>query len=543
MRRALVSATVVALLLAASGSPARATAASWQLEQPPPPPPPAGINGVDRPLGLGQVGDIKFWAPNRGLLTTGGNPPAIPKGLWAYDGVGWHLLSTVCGSGIGRIAWAGPDEFWTVSDPAPTSQQARLIGVTLCHFVNGVVVASYATPTGATDPYTEMSAAACNGPSDCWFGGSSASAPLTGAFHLHWDGSNLTDALAPQDRQIYSLAALQGQFFESTFVTAGGDQPVPPENPPVLLHRIVAGLPPSDEFVNEPFTPASQPNFPSYLTLATDGTELWAVGGQSSDFQRPPLAARFVGGNFEELGVDTTQFKAPDAFLGVAPEPGGGDAWITVGQPFNDSQPLPAARVARIADDGTTREMDAVPAPGSGQTNHGSAAGPIACPAPSDCWLVTKEGWLYHYTDGSVHQPDTDPAFSAVIDARPPDAGTITIAPDSSPLDDSLANQPPPVQVTPPPPPKTKAAKPPKPIHTVTNMHERLHGTTLELSFTLNVRAKVSLSGLRGGRTVARAASAVLARGRHVLRLRLNIHRWPMKLKFTVTPTPTPKKR
>jgi hypothetical protein len=131
-----------------------------------------------------------------------------------------------------------------------------------------------------------------------------------------------------------------------------------------------------------------------------------------------------------------------------------------------------------------------------------------------------------------------------VIDARPPDAGTVTIAPDSSPLDDSLANQPPPVVVTPPPPaPRRSVTKPPKPIQAVTHLHERLHGTTLELSFTLMVRARVALSGLRGGRTVAHTSPAVLAPGRHLLRLRLNVHRWPNKLKFTVTPTATPKRR
>ncbi len=69
--------------------PARAAyaGATWRLEQPTPPPAPAGVPGSSTPIGLGRVGDIEFWAPNRGLLITAGNPPTIPPGVWAYNGV------------------------------------------------------------------------------------------------------------------------------------------------------------------------------------------------------------------------------------------------------------------------------------------------------------------------------------------------------------------------------------------------------------------------------------------------------------------------
>jgi len=385
MRRGLMTAALAALLTVAAALPAAASGAGWQLEQPSPPPAPPGVTSVDRPLGLGTIGDIEFWSPNRGLLITGGNPPAIPAGLWAYDGVVWHLLSTVCGSANGRIAWAGPDEFWTISDPAPNSEQAGTgFADTLCHFVNGAVVASYASPTGASDPYVTMLAAACNGPSDCWFAGRAAQAPLTGTFHLHWDGTTLTDVLGPQDREVVGLAALQGQFFESVAVNDNGatqvDNPVPPESTPVLLHRIVEGLTPDQEFADEPFTPAQDATVPSYLTLGTDGSDLWAVGGPTNVGARPPLAARYVNGTFEELPIDATKFSSTDAFLGVAPEPGAGDAWVTVGNKQRDPQLTPPASVARIAANGTI-ELDTVPATGSGQVDHGSAAGPIACPA------------------------------------------------------------------------------------------------------------------------------------------------------------------
>ena len=59
------------------------------LEQPLPPNFPTG-EIASTPIGLGRIGDIEFWAPNRGLLITAGNPPTIPAGIWAYNGVGWH---------------------------------------------------------------------------------------------------------------------------------------------------------------------------------------------------------------------------------------------------------------------------------------------------------------------------------------------------------------------------------------------------------------------------------------------------------------------
>jgi hypothetical protein len=531
VRRVAFAVVLLSLAATVSASPARA-ATGWQLEQPSPPPAPPGVTTVNRPLGLGKIGDIEFWSPNRGLLITGGNPPAVPAGVWSYNGAAWHLLSTVCGSGNGRIAWAGPDEFWTISDPAPNSEGAGQIATTLCHFQNGAVVASYATPTGSNDPYQTMTAAACNGPTDCWFAGKDAAPPLTGAFHLHWDGTTLSDVLGPQAHQVDGLAALNGQFFESALVSAG-DQPQPPENPPVLLHRIVEGVTPDQEFADEPFTPNSNASVPSFLTLGTDGSELWAAGGATSTSSaRPPFAARYVNGVFEQLTVDTTVFSAPNAFLGIAPEPGGSDAWVTVGQNQNDGLPLPAAEVARIAADGSTLEVDTLPAPGGATANKGSAAGPIVCPATGDCWMATKEGWLFHYSNGTSYSVDTDPNFFGVIDQRPPDAGTATFYPDSSPLDNSLANQVT-VTVTPPttpiPPRQTTRAL-------VTQEHERLRGTTLMLSFKLTVRARVSLIGLRHGHRVASTGTHVLAPGRHTLSLPLDRNRWPTKLKLNVLP-------
>ena len=119
--------------------------ASWRLEQPKPPPPPVGVAPSEVPIGLGPVGDIQFWGPNRGLLITAGNPKSIPPGIWVYNGVGWHELANVCGATDGRIAWAGPDDFWTISDGRPgqaivENKVPPTTDNTLCHFVDGHVV-------------------------------------------------------------------------------------------------------------------------------------------------------------------------------------------------------------------------------------------------------------------------------------------------------------------------------------------------------------------------------------------------------------------
>src|SRR5262245_37386160 len=130
-----LTAALAALALAACClAPAPAAAEGWHSEQP-------LSAGATVPTALGPIYDIEFWAPNRGLLITKG-------GLWAYDGTGWHQLSTVCGGTEGRIAWAGPLDFWTISDqPLGQSQQiGSRVGprISLCHFVDGRVVASYA---------------------------------------------------------------------------------------------------------------------------------------------------------------------------------------------------------------------------------------------------------------------------------------------------------------------------------------------------------------------------------------------------------------
>ena len=79
-----------------------------------------------------------------------------------------------------------------------------------------------------------MDAAACDGPDDCWFAGIGSQDPSgqrIGAFHLHWDGTNLTSSYQPQGRGVSGLAFFDGTFYESTFV---GVQPGDTTDPVTL---------------------------------------------------------------------------------------------------------------------------------------------------------------------------------------------------------------------------------------------------------------------------------------------------------------------
>ena len=171
--------------------------ASWRLEQPAPP------AGAAFKVPLGTPNDMEFYAPNEGLLSVEGNA-TIPAGLFFWNGRNWHQLSTVCGGAgeASRIAWAGPDEFWVITEPSEPRAGA---GLGLCHFKDGVVVGSYSTAYQSPEPFRAMDAAACDGPDDCWFAGIGSEDPSgqhVGAYHLHWNGTSLIELLpAPGPRR------------------------------------------------------------------------------------------------------------------------------------------------------------------------------------------------------------------------------------------------------------------------------------------------------------------------------------------------------
>jgi hypothetical protein len=527
--------SVVAALAVAT--PALAADPIWRLEQPAPP------AGAPFKVPLGAPGDLKFWAPNRGLLTVEGNA-TIRRGIYSYDGSGWRQLATVCGGpgDTARIAWAGPREFWVVSQP---SQPRAGSGLALCRFKDGQVAGSWSTAIEAPDPFRQMLSAHCVSANDCWFGGVGAQDPLgerVGAFHLHWDGSDLESLYGPQGRAVSDIEAHAGKLYESTLAGRSPEQRgdaadlAEPEPVARLIHTVAGGA-----FANDPFEPAPLPDVPAdgseLLALDSDGTNLWAVGGGAASgpaadvpanvVARPPLAARLVGDSFEELSLIGSTFGATDRFGDVAAIPSTTAAFATV-VPFADRRSVNSkATVARIEADGTTTTMR-LPAAGAGR---GSAAR-IACTSATDCWMATWAGWLFHYSDGSSTLPqDSDPAFQTTIDFRPNEAAE-QFVPDRPPVDDSQLFAPPPLELNP------NAEQPAGRLRRLPpllrKVRSKLNGLRLVVTFTVTRRARVQLIAKRGRRTVAKTPRRVFKPGPRRLTLQLHRDRYPTRLAFDV---------
>jgi hypothetical protein len=580
------------MVMAQSGLAYAEGGAEWRYAPALAPSPPAGVAPAVYPVPLGTVGQISFWAPNRGLLITGGTAPSgsVAPGLYAYDGVSWHQLSTVCGGARGRIAWAGPDEFWTIADQRAgqikATQQGTLSSLSLCHFLNGEVVGSYAMPLEKADSYLEMDAAGCLGPADCWFAGKDGNG---GSFHLHWNGSEVETIYDPEDHAVTGMANFQGRLYEGLAIgpedsyLAGEDQ----SHPAVIRTIAPAGQAPlcngapsvfCDVFI---FSGQPLPVYPSGLSadalsgfeIATDGsplgagaTQLWAAADPRNPgagaSHAPVTILHQVQGGWAQVGLppgeglpegaylsgsETDVFTSQQAPVGgsIAPEPGTQSAWLSLGGAGSTATvALLEAPQGSGEGQGRVLETDSLPGPADPIGNRGTA-GPIACPALHDCWMATSEGWLFHLrNEATVLEPDTDPVFDGafIIATRPPDGGIPVIPPDAPPVDDSLANQQPP---SPPSGPPRQAPEPQvkrkrrKPL--VAHVKSRfLHGRVLVISFTLTGRAHVQLVGRRKSKVVAKTANESLRPGRHQLSLSLDPAHWPTKLQFKATPIGAP---
>ena len=528
----------VALLIGLFALAGSAEAAEWHSEQP-------VAKGIGVPAPLGEIGDIEFWAPNRGLLIT-------PSGLYAYDGVEWHLYSTVCGGHEGRIAWAGPDDFWTVSDQQLGQELTeggaieRVWGISLCHFQGGTVVASYGQPLGASTSYMRMDAAACSGPSDCWFAGERLPGRLNrGAFHLHWNGSALTatpsltniePALEDPGRAVGALAYWQGKPYESVLVSEEDDAPDESSLEPVLLHAIEAGSPrPFVAVPSEPLelgsTGAKASEFGT-LHLSSDGSRLWAAGGPTqAGSPAKPIVLRYEGSTLHQLQLHDPSGVLPEGtgISGLAAEPGTNSAWVSPNSSHGlGSSNSEEARVVRVQADGTVEPPVVLPAAGEGISPKGEA-GPIACSADEQCWMATAGGWLFHL--GSSLPQDADPAMHVLIASRPTDASVPLPPPAALPEDDSGSEP-------------AKEEAPPAKVHfpgstkkkeLVVGEHQRIvHKSVLLLTFTLRVPARVRLVAKRKKKVVAATPKQTLGIGHHRLRLRLDPKRWPDDLDFEV---------
>ncbi len=76
----------------------------------------------------------------------------------------------------------------------------------------------------------------------------------------------------------------------------------------------------------------------------------------------------------------------------------------------------------------------------------------------------------------------------------------------------------------------------------LSNVHSKLHGLTLQLSFRLAVKARVRLIAKRHASVVASTRAQTLKAGRHILSLHLSRARWPTKLNLeTHALAPLPK--
>jgi hypothetical protein len=569
---------VAAFALACAAGPLSAAAraqglpddgeASWQLEQPKPPPPPVGVQGSAVPIGLGKVGDIEFWAPNRGLLITAGNGSTIPPGLWTYNGEGWHELANVCGATDGRIAWAGPDEFWTISDGRPgqaleaEGRTPPLQDDTLCHFSGGRVVASYASLAFQASSYQPMHAAGCIGPSDCWFAGDPLPEPQVGAFQLNWNGSSLTADANPQGHAVQDMRLFGGSLYESVRLSPE-DQVTTRESTPAVLRRInAAGVQPT--FVSllpgvPQYAPGEFPTALSFLHLSADAEALWGAADPVPPQELPEGSApgevtvvRYAAGSWSQIIGPGAPAANPFAGLlvsSIAAEPDSESAWVGLDTAADSEQPSPSASatVARVSPAGIVSDEQTVPS--AQETAEGvgpkGAVAKIACPAPHDCWMVTTQGWLYHLAPTTErHLPaNGDPAFAGPITFRPKDEGLPQEVPDAPPPDDSgLPGEAPPsissllATVTP-----TTESKVTAPL--LSDLHTRVvHGSTLELSFHLAVKARIRLIAKRHNSVVASTPTRTLAAGNRKLLLRLDRRRWPTKLDLqshALAPLPT----
>ncbi len=522
---------------------AQAGTASWRVEQPAPP------AGAAFKVPLGRPDDMEFYAPNEGLLSVEGNA-VVPAGLFFWNGRTWHQLATVCGGAgeASRIAWAGPDEFWVITEPSEPRVGA---GLSLCHFKDGVVVGSYSTAYQSPDPFRPLDAAACAGPDDCWFAGIGSEDPSgqrIGAFHLHWDGTNLATSYQPQGRGVSGLAFFGGTFYESTFVGAQpGDtlDPVTLGTPepagPVLIHKLVNGT-----FADTSFQPSPYQGVPAegteLLSAKSDGGELWFSGGgaasgpaapKEGSVASPPVAVRLDGSFLQQVSINTSLFGSEERFVDVAPVPSTSSAWVA-DQPYSQHGNTTArAKVALIGSGGETT-LETLPVSGAGR----GSAQLVAATGPEEAWLATSAGWLFHYTNGTVLPEDTDSNWAGTITQRPNES-VAQFVPDAPPPDDSRLLAPPPVAVEQTPSTPEPAAEVIPAL--LKDIKVSRHGRTVSVSFDLTRLADVQLLAKRRGKVISKTAKKRLKAGKHRLQLSFSFKRWPTGLSFATKELTTPK--
>jgi hypothetical protein len=332
----------------------------------------------------------------------------------------------------------------------------------------------------------------------------------------------------------------------------------------------------------------SEKEFPEaldFLHLSSDQSALWGAadpaptpegstpgevtvlrlsGGVATQILGPTTDPE--GGNpfTTEPGVEGVQAKNEGVSSIAAEPPGEGEgegegtsagesAWLALDSGEGlAKEPVAQAQVARLSSAGDVSERQQLPSEQEELNGIGpkGAADKIACPAPHDCWLATRQGWLFHLSSAAgrraeEEEPDTDPAFSKTqpITFRPADAGIPAIVPDAPPVDDSgLPGEAPPISGS-----LTEAftaqSESRVKVPLLSHIRSRLvHGTTLELRFHLAVKARVRLLAKRSKDVVASTPMRTLAAGSRKLLLGLDRRRWPTSLALqshALAPLPT----
>jgi hypothetical protein len=592
-----LSVALLACVLAAIAAFAASASAQsqWRLEQPAPPEPSMGVKSLGAPIGLGHIGAISFASPDRGVLITAGNPKTIPASVWFYNGQDWHELSEECGGSDGRVAWASDtqnprdEEFWTISNGRPGQAEVDfktppIEDDTLCRFLNGKIVESFASPAFEAGSYVPMHAAACLSPDDCWFGGESLPPenPEIGAFQLHWNGSSISEEpYRGEAHAVEELTPFEGRLYESVQLLKTDpvvkDVGLPPALHVLESEEALGGFAPEGRLSGEElYSPEKRPWSLNYLRLSAGAQGLWAASGlrpESEEEGVQPTVLRYTpesGGEWRQLLGPRTSPTGEEAFPGsppcgehehskpcgetiesIAAEGSGSEegAWLALqtnpearqsfrGTPASSSY----ATVARITAGGSLAQTETLPASSEEGIGGKGAASKVVCPAAGDCWLATTTGWLFHYAPaGEQTLPEAESSFSqAFITERPPDKGLPQTQPDSLPVDDSglLGEIPTALPVgRPKPRPSSRV-----PVALVSDVHTRLHGTTLEMRFHLAVKARVRLIAKRKHHIVAETAKRTFKAGTRLLTLKLERTRWPTELHLSeqaLAPLPT----
>jgi hypothetical protein len=523
----------------------------------------------------------------------------LAKVCGATDGrIAWAGPATT-----GLASGSTPEEFWTVSDGRP-GQAANPHGDlpplednTLCHFAVGAggkleVLDSYASLGFEANSYQAMDAAACVSSTDCWFAGAPLPAPQLGAFQLHWNGSSVEPEPNTRVASVRDLRIFAGKLYEGV----GLPQEAEGDEEEILHPSILQEIEPTEsifvaqhparvtheggETQNYPlpeYAPGSFPQALEPLHLSADEASLWAAAGPEKE---PPggsslgeltVLHELVGGGSSEwsqvLGPgETGEARHPrksgsleedpssleeDVVNSIAAEPETESAWLAVDTQLDGERPSPTAlaTVVHVQADGELSE-EQLPSVSEREKGVGpkGAAYRVTCPAKNDCWMATTQGWLFHLSeeDSSKLPPDTAQAFNGpLIASRPRDQGLPQEPSDAQPIDDSGLEE---SQSQSSSISALKKSVEPSPFATVSvpllsDVHTRLlHGTTLELSFHLAVKARVRLLAKRHSHVVASTPMRTLKAGKRSLQLRLNVNRWPTKLDLqtqALAPLPT----